>query len=155
MIELELDAQGWLAAWVECPAGAVPDIGQVVMAVAADSEEEALATPLFLGEKAERSFLGLPLEGRLPSTWLPGVKVLLRGPLGRGFRLPGNARRLGLAALGETANRLLPLAALGLAQGADVALFADQIPTMLPRFCRVPAIAYASRCAGMDGFSGA
>lgn len=135
LLGLELDVQGRQAAWVECPAGAVPDIGQVVMAAAADATEEApaaLATPLFLGGIAEQGFKGLSLEGQLPSAWLPGVTLLLRGPLGRGFRLPGNVRRLGLAALGETAGRLLPLAARGLAQGADVALFAEGIPAMLP-----------------------
>lgn len=135
VLELELDVQGRQAAWVECPPGAVPDIGQMVMASAVDGNEEspaALATALFLGNVSERGFLGLPMESCLPAAWLPGAALLLRGPLGRGFRLPGNVRRLGLAALGETAVRLLPLAARGLAQGADVALFAEQIPAMLP-----------------------
>jgi dihydroorotate dehydrogenase electron transfer subunit len=98
----------------------------------ADHAAEVLATPLYLGGQSERGFLGLPVDGSLPPTWLPGRQLLLRGPLGNGFRLPGNVRRLGLAALAATASRLLPLAALGLAQGADVALFADQIPSGLP-----------------------
>lgn len=135
VMELELDWQGWQAAWVGCPPGAVPDVGQVVMAVAVDGEAEvpaALATPLFQGDRNEQGFLGLPLDGRLPAAWLPGVTLQLRGPLGRGFRLPRNMRRLGLAALGETAGRLLPLADYGLSQGADVALFSEHIPAMLP-----------------------
>lgn len=132
---LELDGQGRQAAWIDCPPAAVPEAGQVLMAVAAEESEETsavLATPLFLGGRAEAGFLGLPLEGRLPPAWLPGVHLLLRGPLGGGFRLPPNTRRLGLAALGETAGRLLPLAEWGLARGADLALFADQIPSGLP-----------------------
>lgn len=136
VIGLELDAQGRQAAWVDCPASAVPAAGQVVMASApADEAAEAsnvLATPLYLGGVAEHGFLALPLEARLPLEWLPGVALQLRGPLGRGFRLPGNLRRLALAALGETAGRLLPLAQRGLALGADVALFAGQIPAVLP-----------------------
>lgn len=130
---LVVDEQGRQAAQVTCPAGAVPAPGQVVAACALEDDSlAALATPLFYGGAAEQGFLALPLESKLPATWLPGTPLQLRGPLGRGFRLPGNLRRLALAALGDTAGRLLPLAQRGLALGADVALFADQAPAALP-----------------------
>jgi hypothetical protein len=152
VIELELDVQGHVAAWLECPPGAVPHAGQVTIAMEPGSAEEVLSTPLFFGGRSERGFLGLPLDGRLPPTWLPGTQLLLRGPLGRGFRLPGNVRRLGLAALGATVSRLLPLAALGLAQGADVALFADQIPTRLPASVELQPLRLVSDSLGWMDF---
>jgi dihydroorotate dehydrogenase electron transfer subunit len=60
------------------------------------------------------------------------MQLQLRGPLGNGFRLPGNARKVALAPLGCGPERLLPLADLALTQDAAVALYAPVIPDGLP-----------------------
>ncbi|MBN2503520.1 MAG: hypothetical protein JXB38_22275, partial [Anaerolineales bacterium] len=61
----------------------------------------------------------------IPENWSPGTTLQLSGPLGKGFQLPERLHRLALVALAESAARLLPLAQLGLARGAEVALFTD------------------------------
>ena len=56
----------------------------------------------------------------------------MRGPLGKGFKLPGNVRNLALLGMGSTPSRLL--AVLELLKVADVAkaLFTDNNLTSLP-----------------------
>ncbi|HQF46568.1 MAG TPA: hypothetical protein PLA37_12220, partial [Anaerolineaceae bacterium] len=67
----------------------------------------------------------------LPSAWLAGTLLHLRGPLGRGFRLPV-VRRVALAALDGITARLRLLWNQALVQGAEVALFTRRIPASLP-----------------------
>ena len=57
---------------------------------------------------------------RIPSHWLPADAVQVYGPLGNGFSLPPTARSIVLASLDDGVERLLPLASLGLAQGAAI-----------------------------------
>jgi hypothetical protein len=60
------------------------------------------------------------------------MRLSLRGPLGRGFRLPAGAARVALASLNGSSLRLLPLAHLALNQRCAVALYADSTPRDLP-----------------------
>lgn len=126
----EIRLQGSLAsAWVACPPGAIPAPGRYVLAWALDDLDAPLATPLFAAEAAETGFLAAP---PLPAHWQPGAQLLLKGPLGRGFNLPSGARRLALAALGETESRLLPLLHQALEHEAAIALFSDLPLRRLP-----------------------
>jgi dihydroorotate dehydrogenase electron transfer subunit len=127
--ELRLTPSGEVAAWIACPSGGVPVVGQCLLACALEDEDQQLPVALFPGEAAPAGFLAVP---PLPSGWDPGTSLALRGPLGKGFRLPTGIRRLALAALGETAARLLPLATLALGFEAEVALYTDLSLPALP-----------------------
>jgi hypothetical protein len=119
------DAAGQIA----CPADLIPAPGQYLLALAETDRDAPLATPLFAAGTVARGFLAAP---PLPETWLPGTPLYLRGPLGKGFSLPPGARRVALAALGETPARLLPLVGPALNQGAAVLLLTDSPPESLP-----------------------
>jgi hypothetical protein len=123
------------AGWIDCPSDRMPAAGQFLLASPLDDElSEPLAREVFPGDAAFANHTtGLIAAPPLPSTWQPGVVLDLRGPFGNGFRLPGTLRRLALAAAGDTAARLLPLARLVLAQGGEASLFSDlSLPSGLP-----------------------
>jgi hypothetical protein len=128
----ELD-RSQVTAWIDCPPTAVPAPGQYLLAFSPAEPLTALGTALFRGEAfsslepAGRGFLAAP---PFPTTWAPGVPLVVRGPLGHGFNLTG--QRLALAALGETAVRLLPLAQQALQRGDAVTLFTDAPLPALP-----------------------
>ena len=127
--EIQLDAAG-LAAWIECPPAAIPRPGQYVLAHDPEDRSAPLATPLFPAALSAGGFLAGP---PVPPLWTPGTGLLLRGPLGRGFTLPMNYRRIALVALGDTAARLAPLIPVALGQEAALALFSDApLPAWLP-----------------------
>jgi len=114
------------AAWITCPAEAIPAPGRYIAAWSVTDGAAPLSTPLFAAQIAPDGFLAAP---PIPSSWEPGAILELRGPLGQGFTLPATARRLALAALAETSTRLLPLIPLALQNDTAVALFSDsQIP---------------------------
>jgi hypothetical protein len=125
---IELDPYGRTAAWIECPASLVPAAGQYVLARASEDESAPLARALFPSGRAPNRFQ----TSDLPLQWGAGIPLMLRGPLGRGFELPGTLRRLALASLGEGGARLRPLMDAALAQGVEVTLFDDQRPRGLP-----------------------
>ncbi|HLE16439.1 MAG TPA: hypothetical protein VI776_16985 [Anaerolineales bacterium] len=110
---------GCAAATIACPGRAVPGPGQYAQASAAT---DVLGAALFYAGEWQGGFLAAP---PLPTGWAPGTPLALRGPLGRGFRLPENLQRLALVAAGDCLARLLPLAAAALARGAAVTLFTD------------------------------
>lgn len=126
--EVRLDGEG-VAGWIACPLGAIPSPGQYLLARAPIEVDAPLAVPLFAGEVFPQGFLALP---PLPASWVPGTRLELRGPLGRGFDLPANSRRLALVALGDSVARLSPLVAPALAQGAAIALFTNASLPALP-----------------------
>lgn len=109
---------------LDLPRASWPRPGQYLLV-----DDAVLARPLFRAGDYAQGWLHLP--GGLPPTWLPGTSVAVRGPLGKGFALPETVSRLALAALGETAVRLLPL--LELASEADAVLFSQ------PPWPEVPA----------------
>src|SRR3972149_5048019 len=86
--EIRLD-QGQAMAWIACPGRAIPAPGQYLLATPAKA---ILSTPLFCAQPGEWGFLAAP---PIPADWV-GTWLALRGPLGRGFRLPGEARHLAL-----------------------------------------------------------
>jgi Iron-sulfur cluster binding domain of dihydroorotate dehydrogenase B len=125
---IELDPYGRMASWIECPPGLIPSAGQYVLARASEDESAPLARALFPTARATHGFQ----TSDLPPQWGAGAPLMLRGPLGRGFELPGELRRLALASLGQDSSRLRPLMDEALAQGAEVTLFDDGRPRGLP-----------------------
>lgn len=119
--EVVLDGAGEASAWISCPLAAVPAAGQYLLAWSPADPDAPLAAPLFPARFGSDGFLA---SSPVPRCWEPGALLELHGPLGRGFQVPAHARRLALAALGESVSRLLPLLDAVLADGGDVALFA-------------------------------
>ena len=68
----------------------------------------------------------------LPETWQVGTALQVRGPLGKGFHLTPQFRRVALAALASFPHRLLPLLHAALLQKSEVALYSDLVPPGLP-----------------------
>ena len=164
--EIRLEAQGQ-AAWIDCPAAAVPTPGQYLLANNTAEAEAPLATALFPAAYGETGFLAAPLSPTMnkltaystankltaySTAWMPGAELRLRGPLGRGFALPHSARRLALIDLGGGAMRLLPLVAAELANGADVALFSETPPTLLPSSVEINPLRSLSEALGWADF---
>lgn len=139
------------AARLLLPRAALPRPGQYLQAHDPADGEAAVATQLFAAgyepADAEGELAQLAVAGPLPAGWQPGASLQLRGPLGRGFSLPHNARRLALAASGRHPARLLPLAV----QAAEVALFCDEPLGELPAQIEVqPLSALASALTWAD-----
>lgn len=124
--EIRLDQGGKAAAWIDCPKRAVPAPGRYLFAA---DESAVLAAPLFAADVSPAGFLAAP---PVPASWIPGTPLQLIGPLGRGFRIPGEARRLVVAALGDTVARVLTLIAQALGNELEVALFSDAPLPSLP-----------------------
>ncbi|MBG0771782.1 MAG: hypothetical protein H0S82_08735, partial [Anaerolineaceae bacterium] len=98
-----------------------PALGQYLPAQTPGNAFEILPTHLFrVGTETERLALA-----PLPVNWQPGDRLSLLPPQGCGFKLPGSARRVALAAIGVDPGRLLPLVPLALGQDATVTLFCD------------------------------
>lgn len=124
--EVRGDGSGHNAAWVSCPSPAIPAAGRYLLA---SDENAVLSTPLFASQVLEDGFLAAP---PVPPIWMPGTPLSLRGPLGRGFSIPEGVRRLALAALGDTAARLLPLVNLAIRRDISVAVFTETPLSPLP-----------------------
>jgi hypothetical protein len=126
--EVQLRPGDARAAWIACPPKAIPAPGQYLLAWDAAA---VLGTALYRAsaESEADGFLSAP---PIPGEWEPGSPLRLRGPLGQGFRLPTQVRRLALAALGETAERLLPLVEPPPGQKRDVALVSNAALPSLP-----------------------
>ena len=127
--EMQLDPAGETSAWIACPPEAVPGPGQYLLAWSPADMDATLAAPLFPAQYNPGGFLA---AAPIPAFWEPSTALALRGPLGRGFDPPLTARRLALAALGESAARLLPLIPAALGMDAALALFADCPLPLLP-----------------------
>ena len=117
---------GQMAGRMVCPPQGIPAAGQYLlaeaMAQASDGPAEALPVTLFPSRLSGEGFHMAP---PLPGGWLPGMEFHLRGPFGRGFLLPAQARHVALAALDASPARLLPLAHQALAAGREVTLFCN------------------------------
>jgi len=127
--EIALRADGFQAAWISCSPTTLPEPGQYLNAWSVEDPFAPLATTLFAGEVLADRFLALP---PVPAAWQPGFQLTLRGPLGHGFNLPETARHIALAALGNSCERLMPLARQALQLGSAVALFTDAWLPPLP-----------------------
>lgn len=129
------DAEGRLAerllsggGRIVCPPGIVPEPGQYV-AVCAPSLAPVLTTAVFAAGQASDGFLAAP---DLPPEWSPGVRLSLRGPIGRGFEMPLAARRVALISQSAGPERLLSLVGAALAQAASVVLVSDRVGVDVP-----------------------
>jgi len=118
------------SARIVCPATAIPSPGRYLLSWAPEDLDAPLATPLFAALALPDGFIAAP---PVPAAWEPGTALQLRGPLGRGFELPGGLRRLALASFDASLARLAPLMDEALTQGAEVALFTDApLPSLPP-----------------------
>jgi hypothetical protein len=126
VIELLLE-DGSRYARITCPPNLVPAPGQYLLA--SDGSDSLLPVPLFYTDSAPQGFISAapPI-----SAWSPGRILHLRGPLGRGFSLPFEARRVGLVALDDSPARLRGLIWPALKQDAAVVLVSDITPEDLP-----------------------
>jgi hypothetical protein len=115
------------AARILCPPLLIPAPGQYLLAH--DGSDAPLSVPIFAAGPAMDGFLAAP---SLPAAWIPGTRLHLRGPLGRGFMLPASARRVALLVWDDAPARLLALLPSALKQGAEVALVCETAPRDLP-----------------------
>lgn len=105
-----------------------PQPGQYLLANV-PALSNALPVVLFpIGRHANDLLIAAPI----PATWRVGLQLVIRGPLGHGFSLPATARRIALCAPWSELARLLPLAGLGLQQGAAIVLHTNLVPANLP-----------------------
>ena len=118
IVELML-RNGQREAWISCPATMIPAPGQYLLA--AHASDLPLPASLYSTDSTPDGFIGAPI----PASWLPGMDLPLRGPLGRGFSLPAPARKVALLALDNSPSRLLGLVSPALKQGAAVVLVTD------------------------------
>ncbi len=126
--EIQLDHHGAIGAWIACALRKPPNPGQYVFAWAPSDIDAPAGLPLFPTLVSEKGFLAAP---PIPSTWTPGTRLTLRGPMGRGFDLPASTHHLALAALGDTVARLLPLASVAAQNGCAIALIRRTLPSHL------------------------
>lgn len=120
--------EGSSSAKIHCPPGLNPTPGQYLLAHAAGSDAP-LATPIFAARVFRDGFL---TSSPVPASWMPGTRLLLRGPLGNGFSLPGSARQIALVAFRSSARTLLALLEPAFRQDASVTLVSDIAPDDLP-----------------------
>ncbi|MCS6994396.1 MAG: hypothetical protein N2117_05055 [Anaerolineales bacterium] len=117
------------AARILCDPTLVPAPGQYLLAHAPSETTRPLAVPVFRAGSHSRGFYA---AAPLPVAWTAGTILTLRGPLGRGFHLPRTARRVALAALGNTPARLLALIEPAVNQNAEITLLSHTPPANLP-----------------------
>ncbi len=135
---------GWRAARITCPPGLVPAPGQYLLAQAESGANSALPVPVFLASAAPNGFqAAVPW----PGNWTPGTKLMLKGPLGRGFSLPPAARKVVLASWSKSAGRVLALLEACRRQKAEMALLSDNTPEGLPLSVEVLPLAALSEVA--------
>lgn len=118
---IQIDEVNRRSAWLSVALPFLPAPGQFVLAQvrARVITKEPLPTVLFAADYDESGFRAAP---PIPSWWFPGLEIALSSPMGVGFAIPKQAKRVALATLAANAARLMPLASLALRQGAAVSL---------------------------------
>jgi len=111
---------GQRLARIACSANLIPSAGQYLLA--SDVSDTPLPVPVFYTDSAPEGFIAAP---PLPSSWMPGTDLALRGPLGRGFDIPASARRIALIAFDAEPVHLRGLIQPALRQSAAVVLVSD------------------------------
>ena len=133
--------------YVSCESSAVPEPGRYLLAHESGSDTP-LATELFAAEYRSDGFVAAP---PVPSAWLPGTLLDVRGPLGNGFALPPTARRVALIAFNDHPAPLLPLIEVAARQAAAIALVCANPPLDLPFHVEVhPPAALMDICQWSD-----
>jgi hypothetical protein len=119
------------AARIQCDPSLIPTPGQYLIAYA-DGSNSPLAASVFSAKSFADGFLAAP---PMPTSWAIGVRLHLRGPLGHGFILPNNARRVALiaydtpqASASDSPTRLFALLDIALKQEASVVLICPTPP---------------------------
>jgi len=133
---LELILQdGFRLARISCPQNLIPAPGQYLLA--SDASDSPLPVPLYYTDStlegsamaSWQHFLAAP---PIPEAWMPGMDVFLRGPLGRGFVIPGSAKKIALVACDDSPLRLRGLIRQSLKQAAAVVVVSDFAVDTLP-----------------------
>ncbi|MDH5606409.1 MAG: hypothetical protein OEY93_05935 [Anaerolineae bacterium] len=126
---VKISPSGQNQAVISAPRDILPGPGQYLQVHLWGDHTEALGYQVFLGDVHHQFLEGDVVEfttaGEFPDGWEIGSQLALQGHFGRGFSGPGNARRVGLAVLGPTFDRLNPLSQLALQSGADISVFGD------------------------------
>lgn len=146
--EIRIDNHGQLAAWIRCDSGLLPEPGQYLLGRDPQDSEAALAAKLFPGQITDQGFLALDFPRHVE----PGTELELRGPLGRGFRLPNSVQRLALVAFAGGPDYLLPLAENALDRHTAVALFCDPPYPSLPSSIEISPLASLTEIWGWADF---
>jgi hypothetical protein len=68
---------------------------------------------------------------------MPGTRLNLRGPLGRGFSIPTFARKVALIVFDDSPARLRGLISIALKQGAEVVLVSNNVLDDIPEAVEV------------------
>ncbi len=102
---------------IACPANLIPTAGQYLLA--SDASDSPLPVPLFYTDSAPEGFMA---ASPFPDSWMPGMSLSLRGPLGHGFVIPAAARKVALVAFDDSPLRLRGMIRPALKQGAAVVL---------------------------------
>ena len=113
---------------IQCDPSLIPTSGQYLLAYA-DGSDSPLAASVFSAKSSADGFLAAP---PIPNSWNLGTRLHLRGPLGHGFILPNNARRVALIAFNESPIRLLALLDSVLKKEASIVLVCQTPPDDLP-----------------------
>lgn len=113
---------------ITCDSGLVPAPGQYLMAHRPGSDSQ-VADILFRTALTADGFVAVT---QLPSDWIPGTTIDLRGPLGHGFAVPERAARIALVALDESARRVLALLESAKDEDAAFVLVCASPPDELP-----------------------
>ena len=129
LFEIYLDS----SARIICPPELIPAPGQYLLAHASASDVP-LSVPVFFSDSAPDGFRSAPLTN---SAWMPGVHLNLRGPLGHGFAIPVNARKVALIAFDESPARLRGLISIALKQAAEVVLVSNSTVEDVPEAVEV------------------
>ena len=116
-----------------CPPELIPAPGQYILAHASGSDSP-LAVPVFFSDSAPNGFRSAPM---MSSSWNPGTRLNLRGPLGRGFSIPSFARKVALIAFDESPARLRGLILIALKLDAEVVLVSDSALDDIPEVVEV------------------
>lgn len=127
--EIHLDG----SARIDCPAELIPAPGQYLLAHAPDSDAP-LAVPVFHYDSAPGGFRAAP---PLPSTWMPGTRLHLRGPLGHGFSPSSSIRKLALIAFDDSSARMHGLIPPALKDNLEVVLVCNSVGKDLPEAVEV------------------
>jgi hypothetical protein len=120
---------------IECDPALIPSPGQYLLAYKNASDlppalrSSVLAASVFSARIFTDGFLAAP---PIPASWMINMSLHLRGPLGRGFTLSNNARRVALIAFDDSPARLLALLDTALKQETSIVLVCQTPPDDLP-----------------------
>jgi hypothetical protein len=134
LARFQLEPDGATSIWVASDKKLEAATGQYFQTFTAGETDLILPIPLYAGETAGKD---ARLFGAIPAAWAPGASLVLRGPLGKGFHLPQEHRRLALLSFDNRLSYLLPLIITRGDRKLDVAVFSDQPLSSLPPYIEI------------------